>query len=67
VLINFVCVCARMRARARACVRACVRACNMLPDGPALVSNVVILKCVPGNYLAVVHSLFMHSVFYLGL
>jgi len=42
---------------------------NVLPGGhvPALVSSVIILKCVPGIYHAVAHSSFMHTVLYLAL
>jgi len=49
------------------CVRVCVW--NWLPGGrvTALVSNVIILKCVLGNYHALAHSSFMHTVLYLAL
>jgi hypothetical protein len=51
------------------CVCVGVWVWNVLPEGrvPALKSSVIILKCVSGNYLAVAHSCFMHSVFYLAL
>jgi len=56
-LINLLCVCV------------CVCVWNWLPGGrvTALVSSVIILKRVLGNYCTVAHSSFMHGVLYLAL